>query len=140
MNTCISAISAILEISCYQHCDWEKRNKGTTQFVALSNHVSIYCFLGISLVLDYIFPDEIEHLCRIYAVARFDSRQQLILESSMHLWAQFDFRNWADSNNCLGKTINKKKTNTPLFVFFSLYLSFIINWGTGASLLRKSKC
>ena len=59
----------------------EKNNGATLELrhkvVASIDHVPIYCFPGISLVLDYTFSDEIEHLSRMYAVARFDSRQQL---------------------------------------------------------------
>ena len=46
-------------------------------FVALNGHVSICCFLGMSLVPNYIFSDEIENLYGIYAVAGFNSRLQL---------------------------------------------------------------
>ena len=45
-------------------------------FVALNGHLPIYCFLGISLVLNNIFCHEIEHLSRTYAVTRFNSGQQ----------------------------------------------------------------
>ena len=58
------------------------RNSGTFElrmrhnFVALNGHVPIYCCIGVLLVPNSIFSDEIEHLSRIYAVARFNSRQQ----------------------------------------------------------------
>ena len=59
----------------------EKNNSATLElrhkFVPLSDHVPIYCFPGISLVLDYIFSDEIENFSRVYAVASQNSRQQL---------------------------------------------------------------
>ena len=45
-------------------------------FVVLNGHVPIYCFLGISLVPKYTFSDEVEHLSRIYDVARFNLQQQ----------------------------------------------------------------
>ena len=73
------------------YADTRWRNSATCEkrrrhnFVTLNGHVSIYCSLGISLVPNYIFSDEIEHLSGIYAVARFNSRQQLtnVLENNV---------------------------------------------------------
>ena len=78
MQVCISDIRHLRTYD-------DMRNSATfylacdTNFVALNGHMPIYCFLGISLVLNYIFSDEIEHLSKIYAVAHFNSGQQLVL-------------------------------------------------------------
>ena len=53
----------------------DTRNRATFElfmrhnFVALNGHVLIYCFFGISLVLNCIFSDETEHLSRIYMLS-----------------------------------------------------------------------
>ena len=49
----------------------------TTQFCRHEWLRAFLFYLRISLVLDYMFSDEIEHLFRIDAVARFNSWQQL---------------------------------------------------------------
>ena len=65
-----SCVSDICHLGTDADTTTEKNDNGVTlelrhKFVALSGHVYIYCFPWISLVLDYIFSDEIEHLSRI---------------------------------------------------------------------------
>ena len=42
---------------------------------------------------------------------------KVILKNSMHQWAQFDFRNWADSNNFVGETVKYKENEYVIGTF-----------------------